>query len=160
MTRAHGPLRLIAEAALLALFLAAGCASTPQAARGRDAEAKRFLTRADAAVVYVYRYETGTALEPDQTTLYVNDRLIGTTFPGSYFRFDVRAGTQLLHGWGYDQGQLKIDARNGEIYFVSLSTTGGTSNFRLVAPETDKREILRCCALYENWAPGQRPVLY
>jgi hypothetical protein len=144
---------------LLAVALA-GCTSTPQATRERDAEAKRFLPRADAAVVYVYRGETGTALETDQVDLYVNDRLIGSTLPGSFFRFDVRAGAQLLHGYGYDQGRLKLATRNGEIYFVSLRTASGTSDFRLVAPETGKRDILRCCALFENWAPGQRPALY
>ena len=26
-------------------------------------------------------------------------------------------------------------------------------------PDTGKREILRCCSLLENWAPGQRPLL-
>lgn len=149
------------RAALLLLLLAlAGCTSTPQATPERDAEAKRFLSRADAAVIYVYRDETGTALETDQTDLYVDDRLIGSTLPGSFFRFDVRAGVHLLHGYGYDQGKLKLDARNGEIYFVSLTTASGTSDFRLVAPETGKRDILRCCSLFENWAPGQRPSLY
>lgn len=161
MTRAFGSSPLAARRALLVLILAfAGCTSTPQATRERDAEAKRFLSRADAAVIYVYRDETGTALDTDQVDLYVDNRLIGSTVPGSFFRFDVRAGAHLLHGYGYDQGRLKLDTRNGGIYFVSMRTASGTSEFRLVAPDAGKRDILRCCALFENWAPAQRPMLY
>ena len=37
--------------------------------------------------------------------------------------------------------------------------TGGNSRITLVKPETGKRDILRCCALMENWAPDQRPLL-
>ena len=84
----------------------------------------------------------------------------GALAMSSLDRFDVRAGAHLVQGHGYDQGRLKLDARNGEIYFVSLRTASGTSDFRLVAPETGKRDILRCCSLFENWAPGQRPSIY
>ena len=144
---------------LLALLLA-GCASTPQATPERDAEAKQFIARPDAATIYVYRDDFASG-EPatDDTVLYGDGRLIGATLPKTFFRFDVRAGEHLLHGFGYDQGNLKVDTRSGEIYFVSLQVTGGTSLFTLVKPETGKRDILRCCALMENWAPDQRPLL-
>jgi len=138
----------------------AGCTSVPQATAERDAEAKHFIARPDAATIYVYRDDYA-AMEPatDGTVLYVGGRLIGATLPATYFRFDVRAGEHLLQGYAYDQGSLKIDTRFGEIYFVSLQSTGGTSRFTLVTPETGKRDILRCCALLENWAPDQRPLL-
>jgi hypothetical protein len=42
---------------------------------------------------------------------------------------------------------------------VSLQAAGGISRFMLVKPEAGKRDILRCCSLMENWAPGQRPFL-
>ena len=144
---------------LLALLLA-GCASTPQATAERDAEAKRFMVRPDAATIYVYRDDFApVAPATDNTVLYVDGRLIGATLPRTFFRFDVRAGEHLLHGYGYDQGSLKVDTRSGEIYFVSLQAAGGNSHFTLVKPETGKRDILRCCALMENWAPDQRPLL-
>jgi hypothetical protein len=142
----------------LALVVAlAGCASTPQATPERDAEAKQFRPRPDAAVIYVYRSDF-VAPGGEDTVLYVNGRLIGATLPGTFFRFDARAGEHVLHGHGYDQGRLRLEVRNGEIHFVSLITAGGTSVFRRVSPETGKRDILRCCALLENWAPGQRPL--
>lgn len=161
MMRARRLLLLRARTALAVSLLAlAGCASTPQATAERDAEAKRFVARPDAAMIYVYRDDFApVAPATDNTVLYVNGRLIGATLPKTFFRFDVRAGEHLLHGYGYDQGSLKVDTRSGEIYFVSLQATGGNSRFALVKPETGKRDILRCCALMENWAPGQRPLL-
>jgi hypothetical protein len=160
--RAPRSVLLRARTALVIAILAlAGCASTPQATPERDAEAKRFLARPDAATIYVYRSEPG-AVEPDtenNTVLYVDGRLIGTTLALTFFRFDTQAGQHLLHGFGNDQGTLKLDTRSGEIYFVSLYTTGGVSHFKLVTPENGKRDILRCCTLLENWAPSQRPFL-
>ena len=144
-------------AAVLAM---GGCASTPQATAGRDAEAKQFIARPNAVAIYVYRDDfAAMGQSTDDTVLYVGSRLIGATLPTTFFRIDVQAGEHLLHGHAYDQGSLKIDTRLGEIYFVSLQSTGGTSRFTLVKPETGKRDILLCCALMENWAPEQRPLL-
>src|SRR4249920_3046482 len=109
--RAPRSLLLGARIALLGLILAlAGCASTPQAMADRDAEAKQFMARPDAATIYVYR-DDFTVDDPDMqdSTLYVDGRLIGATLPKTFFRFDVRAGEHLLHGYGYDQGTLKLE---------------------------------------------------
>ena len=148
-------------ALLVAMIALAGCASTPQASRERDAEAKRFLPRPDAAVIYVYRddFPTIGGESSNDSVLYVNDRLIGATLPMIFFRFDVRAGEHLLRGVARDQGRLTLNTRDGELYFVSLQVVGGRSVFRLVDAETGMRDILRCCSLMENWEPGQRPLL-
>jgi len=146
---------LAAVAAVLAL---AGCASVPHAAPDRDAEAKQFLTQANAATVYVYRPDF-VARRGDESVLYVDARLIGATLPGTFFRIDLRAGPHELHGYGYDQGRLKVEPRYGEIAFVSLTVTGGNSLFEAVTPEQGKRAIARCCVLLESWTPGQRPLL-
>jgi hypothetical protein len=147
-------------ARVVAIVALAGCVSTPQGTLERDAEAKRFQARPDAAMIYVYRSDfASTEMASDDTVLYVDGRLIGATLPMTFFRFDVREGVHLLHGSGYDQGSLKLETRAGEIYFVLLLAAGGVSDFRRVDAETGKRDILRCCALLENWAPGQRPLL-
>jgi len=149
--------RLALAVSIIAL---AGCVSTPQATSERDAEAKRFLPLPDAAVIYVYRFDVGsTEMASDDTVLYVDDRLIGATLPLTFFRFDAREGVHLLQGAGYDQGNLKLETRAGEIYFVMLLAAGGVSDFRRVDAATGKRDILRCCSLLENWSPRQRPVL-
>lgn len=149
--------RLALAVSIVAL---AGCVSTPQATSERDAEAKRFLARPDAAIIYVYRFDfASTGMASEDSVLYVDDRLIGATLPLTFFRFDVREGVHLLHGVGHDQGSLKLEARAGEVYFVMLLAAGGVSDFRRVDAATGKRDILRCCSLMENWVPGQRPVL-
>ena len=143
---------------LLLSVLLAGCVSTPEATPERDAEAKQFIARADAATIYVYRPDFPPA-EMDDPALYVDDRLIGAALPQTFFRIDVRPGEHLLQAYAPHLGSVKINARFGDIHFVSLNVTGGTLRFTPVKPETGKPDILRCCALLENWAPGQRPLL-
>lgn len=147
-------------ALLLALALA-GCASTPQGSAERDAVAKAFVTHPGHSAIYVYRPVPESNSDWDETVLYVNRRLIGTTLPQTYFRVDVEPGEHVLTGVGIDQGkfELKPRTRPDELYFVELRVTGGTSSYRLVDAETGKRAIRECCTLMENWAPGQRPLL-
>lgn len=145
--------------ALVAILLLAGCTSVPHAPRESDAEAKQFITHPNAATLYVYRSDFVVA-DLDDSAVYVDNRLIGSTLPGSYFRIDLLAGDHVLHGYGFDQGRLRITALSGEITFIRLNVTGGSSVFQRVDPETGRREIMRCCVLLENWRPGQRPLLY
>ena len=143
-------------AALLALLVAA-CASTPQASREDDALAKEFLTHPNAATIYVYRSPFN-HLDTD-TNLYVDGRLIGSTRPGAYFRIDAVPGRHVLHGNGIDLGTFELDARPGRIYFVSLAAIGGHSRFELVPEPVARQQVRACCALLENWWPGQRPFI-
>lgn len=148
------------RAAAIVLLAIAGCASTPQAPLERDAEAKQFAAHPGTAALYVYRPESWNNWESENDpVLFVDDRLIGATRPLTYFRVDVRPGTHVLHGIGHDQGSLSLDARPGELYFVSLHAVVGQSYFERVGAEDGKRAIRACCDLMENWAPGQRPLL-
>lgn len=135
------------------LLLIAGCASTPEATPQQDALAKEFLTHPNAATVYVYRSEFN-HYERD-SVLYVDGRLIGSTLPGAYFRLDVTPGRHVLHGTGIDIGQIALQTRAGEVYFVSLDVNGGHSNFWAVPDSVGREQVRSCCALLENWAPGQ-----
>lgn len=141
---------------LLIAVLLAGCASTPQASRERDAEAKQFVSHPATAAVYVYRSDWSAMGE--DSVLYVDRRLLGATLPGTYFRVDLQPGKHVLSGFAYDAGQLAIDVRPGEIYFVLLKVLNGTSRFAWRDAEVGRRELLDCCAMLENWAPGQRPL--
>ena len=140
------------------LLALGGCASTPQATRERDAEAKRFISHPGFAALYVYRPDFLGA-EMDDSTLYVDDRLIGATLPGTFFRIDVQPGARVVSSSAAGSGQLKVDARPDQLYFVQLNVMSGGSRLTLVEPEAAKRAILKCCSLMENWAPGQRPLL-
>ena len=141
---------------LLALFLAA-CASTPQAVPERDAAAKQFLSHPNAATIYVYRSQFN-HLDAD-TVLYLDGRLIGSTRPGTYYRLDAVPGKHVLHGSGIDLGQFELDARPGQIYYVSLEVIGGHSRYELVPERVAQQRVRACCALLENWWPGQRPFV-
>lgn len=142
------------------VLLVAGCASTPQGSPDRDADAKQFYTHPNAATIYVYRLRSDQrGQEEEQSVLYLGDRLIGQTLPGAYFRIDAVPGRHLLHGVGSDMGKLQLDTRPGELYFVELTVPTGNSQFRLVREDVGRSRIVQCCALLENWAPGQRPLI-
>lgn len=143
--------------ALAPLLLAGACASTPQAAPQQDALAKEFLTHPNASTIYVYRSEFNHY--DSDSVLYIDGRLIGATLPGAYFRLDTSPGRHVLHGTGIDIGQISLETRPGEVYFVSLDVHGGHSNFRQVADPVGRDRVRACCALLENWAPGQRPFI-
>ena len=140
-------------------FLAlGGCASTPQATPQRDAETKRFVAEPGFAAIYIYRPDVVT-LELDDSVLYVDERMLGATLPGTFFRVDVQPGKYIVSSSAAGSTRLDVDARPGELYFVQLSVMSGNSRLALVEPAAAKRAILKCCALMENWAPAQRPVL-
>lgn len=147
--------RTLAIAALMLAF--AGCASTPQASRNRDAEAKTFSVHPGAATVYVYRSPYNR--EDEDSVLYVDGRLIGSTLPGTYFRINLVPGEHTLHGTGVDIGRLTLDMRPGMLYFVDLAVIAGHSRFEPVPPARGRESVASCCILLENWAPGQRPLL-
>lgn len=143
---------------VLLLTILAGCASTPQASRQRDAEAKQFTTHPATAAIYIYRTDFHSEDDGD-TVLYVDGRLIGATLPRTFFRVDVNPGTHQLNGMGPDQGSLRMETRPGRIYFVELKVVSGNSFFTVVELQLAQRTIGDCCEAMENWAPGQRPLL-
>ncbi|MGZ9037192.1 MAG: hypothetical protein ACXW12_08890 [Burkholderiales bacterium] len=144
-------------AALAALALVGACASTPQAPLQADERAKEFAVHPSAATIYVYRSEWNTI--DTGSVLYIDGRLIGATLPATYFRIDTVPGRHVLHGIGPDIGTIALDTRPGELYFVSVDVIGGHSHFSMVPPLPARDRIRDCCALLENWAPGQRPFL-
>jgi hypothetical protein len=150
-------MRILTAIFALAVLLAPGCASTPQASRDRDAEAKQFQTHPGASAIYVYRSKFDQLEE--EAVLYLDSRLVGQTLPGAYFRVDPPPGKHTLQGVAADQGRLTLETRAGELYFVELSVSGGQSHFRVVPEEIGRKRVRECCVLLESWSPGPRPLL-
>lgn len=142
--------------AIAAIGLLGGCASTPQASLDADAAAKEFQTHPSASTIYVYRSEFNH--HEWDTVLYLSGRLVGATLPGAFFRIDTVPGRHTLHGAGPDAGQLMVETRPGQIYFVSLIVMAGNSYFDYVSETVGRDSVRACCVLYENWQPGQRPL--
>lgn len=147
----------LATLAAIGFALVAACTSTPEAGPRQDALAKEFVTHPNAATIYVYRSEFN-HFDTD-TVLFMDGRVIGSTLPGAYFRIDTTPGRHVLHGTGIDLGEYFLETRAGELYFVSLDVVGGHSHFRLVPEQVGRERVRTCCALLENWAPGQRPLV-
>jgi hypothetical protein len=141
------------------VLVVGGCASTPQADRERDAQARQFGSNPASSTLYVYRPDLGSSHADTDTVLWIDGRLIGATLPGTFFRVNVDPGKHTLTGMGYDNGRLTIETRPGELYFIALSAIAGTSHFQPVPPEIGRKTINSCCSLLENWTPGQRPLL-
>jgi hypothetical protein len=144
-------------AAALAVLLwgLTGCASTPQATAARDSEAKQFASSPAAATVYVYRTDTA----QEDSVLWVDGRLVGATLPHTYFRIALDPGPHVISGMAADNGHMAFETRPGQVYFVAHTVLGGQSLFKLMSAENGQKVITNCCALMENWAPGQRPLL-
>jgi len=150
-------LRIVPAVVLLVAVLG-GCASTPMASLESDADAKRFESAPNAAIIYLYRPPApggGAA-----STIWIDGRLIGETLPTTYFRVPVRAGYHRINASGGDVGRLEIDTKAEGVYFVEMQVLGESQSesntiFRSVAPETAKPAILGCCRLLDAWRPGQ-----
>ena len=143
----------------LALLVLGGCASTPQAPSAHDAEAKQFMTYPGFAAIYVFRPDFPAAVMED-TVLHVDERLIGQTLPGAFFRVDVQPGTHVVRASAGGATEITVNARADEIYYVQLNVISGAgSRLSLVEPVRAQAAIRKCCALLENWAPAQRPFI-
>ena len=142
--------------ALMLSLLLGGCAATPLASRESDAVAKQFESAPRAAIIYLYRADVRGGF----STLWINNRLLGETVAGTYFRVAVRPGRSVISAAGNDMGRIAIETRDEGVYFVEMRVLGesegnSTTIFRSVPEETGKQAIALCCALLENWRPGQ-----
>jgi hypothetical protein len=139
-----------AAAALIAALLSA-CAFTPEASSQQDTLAKEFTTHPHASTIYVYRSRFN--YHDADGVLYLDGRIIGGTQPGTYFRIDTTSGVHTLHGTGSDVGELMLDMRAGQLYFVSVDMVGGHSVFRRIPDEAGRESVRACCVLREAAIP-------
>ncbi len=148
----------IAAAIGVMIALLAGCASTPEASPSSDADAKRFDSAPNAAIVYIYR---PTGAGHGVSTIWVNGRLVGETLPQTFFRVPVRPGRTRINASAGDAGRIEFDTQVDGVYFVEAQVAGDSQSesstvFRRVAPESGKATIAGCCRMLETWRPGQQ----
>jgi hypothetical protein len=100
---------------LLAVLLLAGCAA-PLPPTPQDLQAKRFETLPDKGVIYVVRPLPDFSDDPTPITL--GDFAQITTYPGTYYRWEVEPGVHRIDGFGVDNGRIAVRAEAGRLYFV------------------------------------------
>lgn len=119
---------------VLALALA-GCAPLPPSPQ--DIEAKRFEPVAGKAVVYLVRDMPD--FSRDAATLMLDDNMMGSTYPGTYFRWVVEPGRHQIRGYAGDAGSFTFDASPDRMYFIRHTVSrmfhGFSQSFFQLVPE-------------------------
>ena len=154
---------LRAFVALGAIALLAACASTPQATPERMAEAKRFEPVTREAVIYIYR--PGIALSGPETTLWVDNRLVGASLPGTFFRVIALPGRNTIDTSPPDTGRIEVNTQGNDVTYVEMITEGGRNNapntrFRVIQSGEAKSAIADCCWMLETWRYNQPRLLW
>jgi hypothetical protein len=136
-------------AALLAAIVLAlgGCAGL--APEAQDLEAKKFQPLPDKGVIYLVR---GEPLYSDRAVpVWLGNFIMITTYPDTFFRWEVPAGNHRISGHDTDFGTITVAAEPGRVYFVmqQLSYRHDISYFTLIE-ELDGRAAVRRAALLKG----------
>ena len=105
--------------AVLMLLLSAVAACAPLPPTPEDIAAKRFETVPGQSVIYLVRPYPDAS--HDAATLWLDDTMMGSTYPGTYFRWVVPPGRHRIAGYASDSGQIVLDTAPGAVYFVFQS---------------------------------------
>lgn len=135
---------LLLAAAVVAL---AGCAGL--APESRDSEAKRFQPLPDKGVIYLVR---GEPLYSDRPVpVWLGDFIMITTYPDTFFRWEVPPGVHRISGHETDFGTITVAAEPGRVYFVmqQLSYRHDISYFTAIE-ELEGRAAVRRAALLKG----------
>lgn len=95
-------------------LLLAGCAQLPPSPA--DIEAKKFEAAPGKAVIYLVRAYPD--FNDNAATVWLGDSVMITTYPGTYYRWEVEPGAHRITGYGPDMGAIIVRGEPGRIYFV------------------------------------------
>jgi hypothetical protein len=133
---------------LLLSILLAGCVQLPLTPE--DIQARKFESVPGKAVIYLVRDS------PDfssvGTPIWFGDKIRITTYPGTYFRWEVPAGAHTISGANADTGIITVDAQSGRIYFVQqrvapMGRDVGSSRFEHASEANGRAAVLRAVLL-------------
>jgi hypothetical protein len=110
---------------LLMVLVLTGCAPLPPSPQ--DLQAKRFEPVPGKTVIYLVRDFPDISREGG--TVMLDDNLMGTTYPGTYFRWVVEPGRHQIRGFAGDAGSMTLDTLPDRMYFVQQSYTRGFTGF-------------------------------
>ncbi len=127
---------------LLLSLLLAGCAQLPPTPQ--DIQAKKFESVPDRAVIYLVRGDPDFNRVPATVWLGETGMMI-TTYPGTYYRWEVGPGRHQIAGFAVDNGSITLQVEAGKIYFVQHSTRPWISyamSYFQVVPESQGRSLV------------------
>jgi hypothetical protein len=113
-------LKTLIGTALFAFALLTGCTSLstlPPAGSSPRVEGTP-----GKAVVYLVR--TRPDISYLAAPLIVDDRMIGATHAGTYFRLELTPGRHQIRGYGEDPGVITLDLQGDRVYFIQQSVAG------------------------------------
>ena len=99
----------------------AGCAPMQPAG---NPQSVRIEGTPGMSVIYLVR--SNPDLSDLQPQVYIDDRLVGTSFAGTYYRIEVPAGRHRFSGFGVDGGTLTLTTQANGVYFVQHRVAGST----------------------------------
>lgn len=105
--------------ALVLGLMLAGCAPLPPSPQ--DIEAKRFEHAPGKAVIYLFRVEHDVSHEV--ATIMLDDQMMGSTYPGTFFRWVVEPGRHQIRGYAGDNGSITLDVTPDRMYYVQQSVS-------------------------------------
>jgi hypothetical protein len=129
---------------LLLALLVAGCAPLPPSPE--DIAAKRFEQVPGKSVIYLVREYPD--LSREVATVMLDDQMMGSTHPGTYFRWVVEPGRHQIRGYAGDNGSITIDVGPDRMYFIQQSVSlffhgFAQSFFRLIPESYGRAAVLR-----------------
>jgi hypothetical protein len=133
------------RALLLVVLALAGCIA-PLPPSPQEIEAKRFEAVAGKAVIYLVRADPDISRDPG--TVALDDNMMGSTYPGTFFRWVVEPGRHQIRGFAGDSGGIVIDVFPDRVYYVQHSywrgfTGFGQSSFRVIPEPYGRSAVMR-----------------
>ncbi len=127
---------------LFIAILLAGCVQLPPSPQ--DLQAKRFEPVPGKAVIYLVRNNPD--ISGVAATLKLDDVIMGSTYPGTYFRWEVAPGRHRIGGFGPDNGEITLATEAGKIYFVQqvvMTLRSPISSFSVVSDREGRMIAMR-----------------
>jgi hypothetical protein len=110
-----------------------------------DLQAKQFEVLPDRAVIYILR--DAPDFSQDGASLLLDGTMTITTYPGTYYRWEVAPGTHRIAGFAADAGNATMNVEASRIYFVQQRFASGPfgprSSFYHVPPDRGRAIVMR-----------------
>ena len=129
---------------LAGALLCAACAQLPPSPA--ELQAKKFeVPDGGRAAIYIVRDVAG--FNDDGATLLLDGTTMITTWPGTFYRWEVAPGTHRIAGYASDSGNISVNVEAARIYFVqqwvAFGMLGPRSRFAQVPPDQGRAAVMR-----------------